>query len=89
MTNAAKKHMGRVAELPCAICGTSPVEVHHMLQGRTPGVRSSDWLTMPLCPSCHRDNHNGIHGMRHMWQVMRMDEHDALANTLEKLYGKA
>jgi hypothetical protein len=87
MSTKAQRHMGRVAELPCAVCGESPVEVHHLIEGRTPGRRSSDWLTIPLCVSCHRDNHNGIHGQKRMWSVMRKNEHDCLAETLERLYG--
>lgn len=87
MSTAAQRHMARVAHLPCSVCGECPVEVHHILAGRTPGRRSPDWLTIPLCPSCHRDGHNGIHGMQAMWKVMHMTEHDALAKTLETLYG--
>lgn len=82
---SAKDHMGRVASLPCAVCGASPVEVHHVLEGRTPGRRSSDFLTIPLCPSCHRDNHNGIHGQRRMWDVMKKTEMSCLADTIERL----
>lgn len=33
MTLAAKRHMGRVAALPCCVCGAQPVEVHHILPG--------------------------------------------------------
>lgn len=87
MSAASKRHMGRVAQLPCAVCGVEPVEVHHMLEGRIPGRRSSDWLTIPLCPSCHRDNHNGIHGQGRMWSVMKKTEAGCLADTLEALYG--
>lgn len=83
----AKRHMGRVASLPCAVCGAQPVEVHHILDGRTPGRRSPDWLTIPLCPDCHRGSHNGIHGQRSMWDVMKKTELQCLADTLESLYG--
>ena len=86
-TRQASLHMARVAELPCAVCGSAPVEVHHILEGRTPGRKAPDWLTVPLCPSCHRDNHNGIHGQRRMWDVMRKNELTCLAETLERLYG--
>lgn len=87
MKSAASKHMGRVAALPCSVCGSQPVQVHHILVGRTPGRKSPDWLTIPLCPDCHLGSHNGIHGMASIWKVMKMTEHDALANTLERLYG--
>lgn len=81
--------MGRVAELPCCLCGTQPVEVHHILEGRIKGRRSADWTTIPLCPSCHRDNHNGIHGAQAMLRIRKTTELELLAETLEKLYGKA
>ena len=88
MKSKAQRHMGRVAALPCAVCGNEPVEVHHLIQGRTPGVKSDDWLTIPLCPDCHRGTLNGIHGQKRMWDVMRINEHDALSRTLEQLYGE-
>lgn len=86
-TRAEARHMAKVAALPCAVCGEGPVEVHHILQGRTPGRRASNWLTIPLCPSCHRSDHNGIHGRKSIWQVMHVDEYDCLAATLAALYG--
>lgn len=87
MTKAAQRHMARVAQLPCCVCGTMPVEVHHIVAGRTPGRRSPDWLTIPCCPDCHRGSHNGIHGEARLWSVVKMDEQHALAQTLEMLYG--
>lgn len=86
MTLAAKRHMGMVAELPCCVCGTMPVEVHHVLEGRTPGRKSADWTTIPVCPECHRGTH-GIHGTRQAWKLAKQDELKALGETLEKLYG--
>lgn len=87
MTISAKRHLSRVAELPCVVCGAQPVEVHHILEGRTPGRRSPDWLAIPCCLDCHRGSKNGIHGEGNMWRVMRKTEHDCLAETLETLYG--
>lgn len=88
MTIAAKQHMGRVAELSCCICGTWPVEVHHVLEGRIPGRRAPDWLTIPLCPDCHRGR-EGIHGSKAMLKVTKKTELQLLAETLEKLYGRS
>lgn len=87
---AASRHMARVKELPCGVCGASgPSHAHHMLAGRIPGRKSPDWLTMPLCDDCHQGSHNGIHGERRMWDVMRTNEQVVLAATLERLYGAA
>lgn len=86
-TAAEKRHMDRVAKLPCGVCGADGVELHHIIQGRTPGMRSPDALVIPLCPDCHRGPHNGIHGLRRIWEVYKLDEHDVLANTILILYG--
>jgi len=45
---AGKEHMGRVAQLPCLVCGAHPVEVHHE------GKPRSDFNCLPLCPRHHR-----------------------------------
>lgn len=39
MRNADKIHMGRVAELPCACCGTETVELHHVRE---------EWKKIPI-----------------------------------------
>ena len=78
--------MGRVAALGCAVCGSQPVEVHHVIEGRTGNRRSSDWLTIPLCPECHRGR-DGIHGTRQAFNRAKTDEMKCLADTLEKIYG--
>ena len=86
MSLAAKRHMGRVAELPCCLCGAMPVEVHHVLEERMPGRRGPDWLVLPLCPLCHRGP-EGIHGTKAMLRVSRKKEMELVAETLEAIYG--
>lgn len=84
----AQKHMFRVKELPCSVCGASgPSDAHHILEGRTPGRKSPDWLTIPLCKDCHVGSHNGIHGQRRVWDVLKKTEAQCLNDTLERLYG--
>jgi len=63
---ANKEHMGRVAQLPCAVCRrlgflTYGVEVHHLRAGQG-SKRASDEDTMPLCPEHHRGA-TGVHGL--------------------------
>lgn len=87
MNKSIKAHMNRAAELPCGICGAMPVELHHVLEGRTPGRRSPDMLVIPLCTDCHRGDANGIHGSKVLWNVYRKNELDVLAETLERIYG--
>ena len=43
-----KAHMARVAEMPCLVCGSWPVEVHHLPDPR------SDTRVIPLCQQHHR-----------------------------------
>ena len=85
-TPSAKRHMNEVARLSCCLCGAKPVELHHILEGRTPGRRSPDWLVIPLCPTCHRDDHNGIHGAQAMLKIVKKNELELLAETLARIY---
>lgn len=81
-----KAHMNRVAALPCCLCGAQPVELHHILEGRTPGRRSPDWLVIPVCPGCHRGS-EGIHGTKAMLRIIKKNELELLAETLGSIYG--
>ena len=76
----------RVAELPCCVCGSEPVQVHHIigvgLSGA--GMRSSDWFTLPLCYSHHSELHNG--GIR-TWEQKYGIQARFVELTLEELYG--
>ena len=77
-------HMGKVAELPCACCGTTGVHVHHIREGQGMGERASHFLTIPLCPDCHTGP-NGIHGNKSYMRIRKLDELDMLATTIEAL----
>lgn len=89
ISRAASAHIARVKALPCCVCGApGPSDAHHILEGRTPGRRAPDWLTVPLCHDCHRGSANGIHGQRRMWNVMKKTELVCLNETLEALYGE-
>lgn len=88
-----KPHLTRVAEYGqengCAVCGEPYAHLHHVLEDRTPGRRSSDMLTIPLCLECHVLK-DGIHGTRKRWKLRNIDEIKALAKTLEGVfYGSA
>lgn len=88
MSNAAKAHMQRVAELGCVICrrvtnqGWTPAEVHHAFDT----ARRSDWLTVPLCPEHHRGG-TGFHGMgeRAFNRLYQTDETELIGWTVEDL----
>lgn len=75
----SKRHMGRVAELGCLICG-SPANVHHI---RTERIKN-DFLTIPLC----REHHQGdfsIHMSKEQFTNIYGSELHLLAETLERL----
>ena len=79
LTAADRAHIANVKALPCSVCDTAgPSDAHHINQGQ-------HFTVVALCKDCHQGSHNGIHGKRHMWSVMKMDEMDALNNTIERL----
>lgn len=83
-TVAEKRHMDRVAQLPCGVCGDYGVQLHHIRETLGMGQRASHWLVIPLCPSCHTGPY-GIHGDRSMLKIMKADELSLLADTIHKL----
>jgi hypothetical protein len=83
-TAAEKRHLDRVAKLPCAVCGAWPVQVHHIREGFGMGQRAPHALTLPLCPE-HHQGKTGIHGDRSAWRLRNMTELSALADTILKL----
>jgi 5-methylcytosine-specific restriction endonuclease McrA len=85
-TAAEKRHLDRVAKLgTCAVCGDfADLEVHHIREGQGMSERASHFLTIPLCFDCHRGK-DGIHGTRNLWKIYKMDELDALADTIRRL----
>lgn len=84
MTSAEKQHLDRVASLPCCLCGDTPVQVHHVREGQGMAQRASNWLTVPLCHSCHTGP-KGVHGDQTMLRIFKMDEMEMLADTIKKL----
>lgn len=89
MSLAAKRHLGRVAALGCALCrriglGATDAEVHHIREGQGMSQRASHYLAIGLCPPHHRGPH-GIHGDRADFKNARVGELDLLADTIEEL----
>ena len=78
MTAAERRHVNKLAELPCAVCGANGVEIHEPEQGL--------WFAaMPLCATCHRDGKYGWHGQRMNWSARKMGELDAINATIRML----
>ena len=91
MSNAAKRHMHRVAQIPCVICkrmgmGDTPAQVHHLKYGQGAGDRASDFLTIALCPE-HHTGAEGVHMLKEHGLYLRYkcSELDLLADTLAAL----
>lgn len=87
MTKLEKLYMDMIAEMPCALCGDWPVHVHHIREGQGMAQRASNFLTIPLCPTCHQGS-GGVHGDRSLLFVMKKSELDLLADTIEMVADK-
>ncbi len=87
MSVKGKKHMGRVAQIPCLICekcglDNTPAQVHHVFDS----AARSDFLTIPLCPT-HHQGALGFHGLgeREFNRRYSTTEAELLAMTIERL----
>jgi hypothetical protein len=87
MSAASKRHLARVHEIPCVICGAVPVEAHHAREGMGMAQRGSDWMVAALCGPCHRGP-MGVHGDKSMMRIHKLGELDLVAMTFEAVYGK-
>ena len=76
-----RKHMERVAQLPCVVCGWWPVQVHHCIHGRHSQRKASDTETIPLCMSCH----DGLHRHTTAWKRAHGEDHSYLPRVAEAL----
>lgn len=78
LNTAERRHLARVKELPCSVCGADgPSEAHHIVQGL-------QYICVALCVDCHRGP-LGWHGTKVLWRIHKMDELDALNVTLERI----
>lgn len=89
-TAKSKRHMDRIASLPCALCErlgmtqAGKTYVHHVRKGQGMAQRASNWLAIPLCYDCHQGP-SGIHGDRSLLRIAKCEELDLLADTIEKV----
>lgn len=88
MSAKSKRHMGKVAAVPCVLCthmglGETKSEVHHLKYGTGASDRSSDYLCIALCPS-HHSGPEGVHQLKEhgLYLRYRVSELDLLAMTL-------
>jgi len=79
MTKAERHHVSKIKEMDCVLCDSpGPSEAHEIDQGLW-------FISIPLCPSCHRDGIFGLHGQKRMWAIKKMTELDALNLTIQRL----
>lgn len=79
MTLLEAEHVAAVKSLPCSVCDEAgPSMAHHIVQGQ-------HFTTVALCGDCHQGSHNGWHGERAIWRVLKLDELGALNVTLRRL----
>lgn len=78
-TSDESRHIEDVKALPCSVCDApGPSEAHEPIQGQW-------WISIALCPDCHRGSLNGLHGQKTMWRIKKLDEWTALAITTRRL----
>jgi hypothetical protein len=78
-TSREEAHIVAVKSLPCSVCDAPPPsDAHHIKQ-------DSHFSCVALCKDCHQNGRLGWHGERRMWAIKKMDEHDALYVTLQRL----
>jgi Rad52/22 family double-strand break repair protein len=69
-----KEHLCYVARQPCAVCGRTPSDAHHIryAQPRGLGLKVSDEFTVPLCATHHQQLHRTTKE-RDWWQERKID----------------
>ena len=89
-TVAEAAYLERVAALDCVLCRARPVEIHHLKAGTGLSQRSEHWLSVALCPACHRGA-NGLHGLgtKGFYTRYKLDELDLLARTIKALNARS
>ena len=78
-TASERMHLARVKELSCGVCDApGPSDAHHIVQ-------HMQFLCIPLCKDCHQGSHNGIHGRKSIWNVLKKTELSVLNETIRRL----
>lgn len=74
-----REHILRIKSMACVCCGhPPPSECHEIEQGMW-------WLSLPVCPDCHRGSHNGPPGRGAIWRVKKLTGLGALNITIKEL----
>lgn len=79
-TASESEHIAAVKSVACVVCNALPPSAaHHVKQGQ-------HYTTVALCWECHQGK-QGIHGDKTLWRIRKMDELDAVNETIRRVYG--
>lgn len=78
MTAAGDRHMARVRELGCILCG-APASIHH-INAHGMGMKASDFEVLPLCFQHHQAGGMGVavHAGKRTWEAIHGTERELL-----------
>lgn len=79
LNDRERRHLARVKEMACGVCGASPPSSAHHIE------QHQQFTAIPLCYDCHQGNHNGIHGQKRIWSVLKKTEMSVLNETIKEL----
>ncbi len=80
LTPGGRRYLSFIKELPCGVCGAAgPSDAHHIEQG-------FQYVCIPLCKDCHQGGHNGIHGRKSIWNVLKKTEISVLNDTVKTVF---
>ena len=86
-TKAERAWMDAISQLPCCVCGSGPVHVHHILSG---GRRIGHLSTIPLCFNCHASGRNDEQVVsRHPWKREFEKRYGTEQQLLERVRARA
>jgi hypothetical protein len=78
LSQLQREHLSLIKQMDCGVCGAiGPSDAHHIEQGL-------HFLCIPLCKDCHQGSHNGIHGRKAIWNVLKKSELSVLNDTIKK-----
>jgi hypothetical protein len=80
LTKNEREYFALIKSMNCGVCGAhGPSDAHHIEQGL-------HYTCIPLCKDCHQGSHNGIHGRRAIWNVLKKDELSVLNDTIKEVF---
>jgi len=83
---AARKYVGMVKQLPCAVCGApGPSDAHHVIHDRYGSRKSSDFDVVPLCKLHHQDGPDAIHNGKESWREKYGPDHGLIEQTRKRV----